>query len=269
MNGKTTNTFHSGILTGRISHAEASAQLKSLPDSSAHLVFLDPPFNLGKKYGRQRTADRKPVETYAAWLEGVALQSARVLAPGGALFLYHLPTWGLRIGALLQRHLEFRHWIAISMKNGFVRGNRLYPAHYCLLYFTKGTPAFFKRPRLPPELCRVCGKTVRDYGGYREIIESKGINLSDVWTDISPVRHKSTKTRRANELPLRMTNRILDIAGQRGKLFVDPFCGSGAAVVSAAAAGMQFVGSDLSLASCRLTAKRLTEFAQREKQDDR
>ncbi len=55
--------------------------------------------------------------------------------------------------SLLEQHLDFRHWIAISMKNGFVRGDHLYPAHYALLYYTKGKPESFNRPKVPKPIC--------------------------------------------------------------------------------------------------------------------
>jgi len=121
----------------------------------------------------------------------------RVLKPGGAFFLYHLPYWASRLSQELLAQLQFRHWIAIAMKNGFVRGKNLYPAHYALLYYTKGAPARFTRPRLEPQLCRHCRGLVKDYGGYTGIIQSKGINLSDFWDDLSPVRHKNRKLRKA------------------------------------------------------------------------
>src|SRR5439155_1157668 len=84
-----------------------------------------------------------------------------------------LPSWAIRIGAALQQRLQLRHWIAVSMKNGFVRGKHLYPAHYALLYFTKGQPSFFTRPRVTPAKCRHCQNVVKDYGGYWPIIEKR------------------------------------------------------------------------------------------------
>lgn len=245
---------------GHVYKAEALEYMSGLPRESADLVFLDPPFNLGKTYGRSSKRDKQPEAEYSRWLLSIAQEAARVLAPGGSLFLYHVPNWGLKIGAILQERLQLRHWIAVSMKNGFARGRRLYPAHYALLYFTKGEPQFFQRPRLPVERCRKCNETIRDYGGYRAIIESKGLNLTDVWTDLSPVRHKTQKTRRANELSLRMTNRIMSIAGFPGGIFLDPFCGSGAAVASAALAGMHFIASDLSTTNCKLTVARVRKL---------
>lgn len=235
--------------------------LASLESNSAGIVFLDPPFNLGKKYSDEDPElDRRPEAQYADWMSGVIRESVRVLAPGGALYLYHLPFWALRLGGLLLGQLEFRHWIAVSMKNGFARGNRLYPAHYGLLYFTKGAPEHFSRPKLALEKCRHCDKPVKDYGGYKDIIAEKGLNLSDVWGDLSPVRHRSRKTRRANQLPTTLTDRVVEISGSEGMLLVDPFVGSGSSVVSAAKRGLRFAACDLVLDNCRLVETRLDDL---------
>jgi len=163
----------------------------------------------------------------------------------------------MRFGAYLNRTLDFRHWIAISMKNGFVRGNRLYPAHYALLYFTKDQPAVFRRPKLKAARCRHCGGVIKDYGGYWPIVRTKGLNLSDVWEDLSPVRHANTKHRAQNELPAKLFDRILAISGTKGGLYVDPFVGSGSGAVASVSAGMSFVVGDLLKKNASLTIERL------------
>jgi site-specific DNA-methyltransferase (adenine-specific) len=244
---------------GEIFLSEAGALLRSLPDSSADVVFLDPPFNLGKSYAENRELDRRPTDEYFAWMKTILVEAIRVLKEGGALYVYHLPSWAIRFSAYLESLLNFRHWIAISMKNGFARGDRLYPAHYALLYFTKGTPAVFQRPRLSPEICRHCEGYVRDYGGYLSIIQENGVNLSDVWTDLSPVRHKSTKTRVANELPLKMTDRIVEISCRPGMTLVDPFAGSGSTLVSALSAHVNFIAGDIVSANCDLMSQRVLD----------
>jgi len=201
--------------------------------------------------------DRRSGEDYQAWLLDILNRSSRVLKRGGTLFLYHLPVWAMRLGAKIDGDLEFRHWIAISMKNGFVRGDRLYPAHYALLMFTKGPPAQFTRPKLDPAKCRHCKGLIKDYGGYRKIIEKKGINLSDFWDDLSPVRHANRKHRKANELPLALFDRVLAIAGQKGARYVDPFCGTGSGVIAAIRAGMTFAACDILRSNCRIVCKRV------------
>ena len=228
-------------------------------DEVADLVFLDPPFNLGKRYGSRRPSeDRVPPDAYQRYLATVVTESARVLKPGGALYLYHIPEWATRLAPLLSEQLSFRHWIAIAMKNGFARGDKLYPAHYALLYFTKGSPSTFHRPKIPPVRCRHCKQLLRDYGGYRKYMRD-GVNLSDFWDDVSPVRHRKKKYRDANEIPMLIVERAVAISGVNGGVFVDPFMGAGTSIVAATAAGMKGIGSDIEESQFEIVVSRLTE----------
>jgi site-specific DNA-methyltransferase (adenine-specific) len=245
---------------GTIYVGDAMAFMRSLPSESAQIIFVDPPFNLGKIYARMRRAlDLRPEEDYRNWLLEILDECVRVLGHGGVLYLYHMPQWAMRLGAHIEKALTFRQWIAISMKNGFVRGERLYPAHYALLMFSKGVPSVSNRPKLRPALCRHCGDYIKDYGGYKHIIDAKGINLSDCWDDVSPVRHASRKNRSANELPSLIFDRVMQISGQPGALYVDPFAGAGGGVIAAVAAGMKFRACDLFVPNCRLLAMRLEQ----------
>jgi site-specific DNA-methyltransferase (adenine-specific) len=236
---------------------DALTLLELLPAGTADIVFLDPPFNLGKAYGEATSPELDSAVRYEAYMIKMIQESARVLAAGGALYLYHLPYWASRLSSVLLEALDFRHWIAVSMKNGFARGMKLYPAHYALLYYTKGEPASFHRPRLQPIVCRKCGATLRDYGGYRDVIDEKGINLGDVWDDLSPVRHQSKKNREGNELPKMLTDRIVEISGIAGGILLDPFVGSGTALLSGREAGLVCLGNDLDPEAIRATIDRL------------
>ena len=248
---------------GYLVQCDALDLLGSLQNECADIVFLDPPFNLGKKYGsREGKADKNSESEYEQFMQNILIESVRILGAGGALYLYHLPQWAMRFGTFLQNEMSFRHWIAVSMKNGFVRGNNLYPAHYALLFFTKGVPKTFKRPKVPAATCRSCGQFVKDYGGYKQYIES-GINLSDIWEDLSPVRHAKYKKRSENELPLELTNRVIQISGKKNGLLVDPFVGSGTSIISAHDARMRYVASDRETIYCDIAEERLKEHIEK------
>ena len=231
----------------------------SLRDECVDLIFLDPPFNLGKVYEKQSVLETADAGRYEKYMQDLLVDMVRVLKPGGSLFLYHLPFWASQFAPILHEHLEFRHWIAVMMKNGFARGSRLYPAHYALLYFSKGAPKTFNRPRLSPTQCRHCGDLIKDYGGYKSIIQKKGLNLSDFWDDLSPVRHGKFKHRGANQLPEKLTDRVVGIAGEREGILLDPFVGTGTSLVSAYRAGMCFIGNDASRSCIRTSIKRLDQ----------
>ena len=230
---------------GRLYNADCLDLLPTLPDSSVDLAFADPPFNLEKDYG-PGVHDDLPEQHYFEWCCTWIREIVRVLRPGAAFFLYNLPKWNLRLGSWLSQYLEFRNWIAVDIKFSLPIPGRLYPAHYSLLYFTKGPQANrFSPPRRPIETCRHCGGELRDYGGYKDRMNPAGVNLSDVWTDLSPVRHSRFKRRKANELPLKMLDRILDIASQEGDTVLDPFGGSGTTYVAAELKMRRWVGSEI------------------------
>jgi len=264
----TYRTFRGKYLRGKVLCGDAIDFLKSISSSSVDIVFLDPPFNLGKRYSKDNPRlDKRPENEYIEWIEEILTESIRTLLPGGTLYFYHIPKWAIRFGSFLDLNLNFRHWIAVSMKNSFVRGTRLYPAHYALLMFSKGKPNVLKRPKLKPQKCRHCGDYIKDYGGYTSIIEQKGINLTDFWDDISPVRHHNKKYRNANELPLRIFQRVIEISGCIDGTYVDPFAGSGSGVIEAAKAKMHFLCSDLIEKNCSIIEERLENIREEMKRE--
>ena len=202
--------------------------LPFVADESVDAVFADPPFNLGKEYGR-RSIDERPDSEYLDWCRRWIDESARTLKPGGAFFLYNLPKWNVLLGAYLtELGLTFRHWIAIEISASLPIPGRLHPSHYSLLYYTKGKPKTFHRIRTPIQICRHCGGEVKDYGGHRGAMNPKGVNLKDVWADIPPVRHWKfkSKNRRANALSTKILDRVVEISTVPGEMVMDPFGGS-------------------------------------------
>ena len=214
---------------GKLYEADCIEVLPTLGLASVDTVFADPPFNLRKDYGSKCADDRlesKYLEWCRAWLD----ECVRVLKPGGSLFLYNLPKWNMPLGAYLSEcGLDFRHWIAIEHKSSLPIAGRLYPAHYSLLYFSKGKPSRFQRVRTPIETCRHCGGEIRDYGGHRKAMNPNGVTLKDVWTDIPPVSHRKFKPekRSANALSTKLLERVIEISTVPGDTVLDPFGGSG------------------------------------------
>jgi len=234
---------------GLLYKTDCLALLDSLEPKSVDLAFADPPFNLGKQYS-SNIDDSRTSQDYLNWCKSWLEGMIRALKPGGSLFLWNLPKWNLSLGAFLQEHLTFRHWIAVDIKYSLPISGRLYPSHYSLLYFVKGKkPAIFHPDRLPVPCCRHCGGELRDYGGYKDKMNPKGVNLSDVWTDIPPVRHTKYKKRAANALSLKLMDRIVAMASDPGSVVLDPFGGSGTTYVAAELTGRRWIGCELDCAT--------------------
>jgi site-specific DNA-methyltransferase (adenine-specific) len=233
--------------------------LPFLKDAAVDAVFADPPFNLGKTY-RAKVDDNRPDEEYVAWCKKWLAECVRVLKPGGSLFLYNIPKWNILLGShLTALGLTFRHWIAVSIKFGLPIPGRLYPCHYSLLYYCKGEkPKTFRSVRTPIQTCRHCGGEIRDYGGHRDAMNPKGVNLTDVWDDIPPVRHWKfkSKKRKANQLSTKLLTRVVELSTQKGDIVLDPFGGSGTTFDVCERRERHWIGIELD--NCDVIVERLT-----------
>jgi site-specific DNA-methyltransferase (adenine-specific) len=247
---------------GELYQADCLKVMKTMASETVDLAFADPPFNLGKEYG-SKVNDSKAEHEYLAWCKIWLDELVRVVKPGGSLFLWNLPKWNLILGPQLAEKMTFRHWIAVDIKYSLPISSRLYPSHYSLLYFIKGKKAAIFHPdRIPTPCCRHCGGELRDYGGYKDKMNPKGVNLSDVWTDIPPVRHKRHKRRAANALSLKAMDRIISMASDPGSLVFDPFGGSGTTYAAAELLERRWIGSELHCADILARFDRIEEDGQ-------
>lgn len=245
---------------GAVYNTDCLNLLGALKDASVDVVFADPPFNIGKDYGRGKDKDQLHNGEYLRWCGGWIRESIRVLKPGGSIFVYNLPQWAYHLATYMESTgLSFRHWIAVSMKGTFPRGKKLYPAHYALLYFTKGEPKTFNRDavRQPVPACRHCGGDIKDYGGHRKYLNPLGLNLTDIWDDTAPARHSQFKARWGiNELKPIIPMRCIQISTNESDVVLDPFGGGGSTFEAAERLNRIWVGSEI--VDCGLIRERFS-----------
>jgi site-specific DNA-methyltransferase (adenine-specific) len=232
---------------GAVYNTDCINLLAALKEESIDAVFADPPFNLGKDYGNGPDRDDLAGENYLDWCSSWIAECVRVVKPGGAVFVYSLPQWAFHLAGILEsRGMLFRHWIAVSMKGTFPRGRKLYPAHYALLYFTKGVPRTFNKVRLPIPQCRHCGKDIKDYGGHRKFLNPLGLSLTDFWEDTAPARHLKFKARwHINELKPVIPGRCIEISTSPGDIVLDPFAGGGSSFEAAQKSNRYWIGTEI------------------------
>lgn len=240
---------------GKLYNGDCIEIMKGMPDCCVDLVFADPPFNLGKTYD-PGIDDNMTMSKYINWTYEWLDQCIRILKPGGRIFIYNIPKWCTYIASYLGEQLTFWDWIAVDMKFSLPIQNRLYPAHYALVSFIKGVKAqTYHNQRISLQTCRHCGGEIKDYGGYKAKMNPLGVNVSDVWSDIYPVRHKNSKNRKYNELSVKLLDRIISMSTNEGDTVFDPFGGSGTTFAVAQMLNRRWIGCELG--DCNVIVKRL------------
>ncbi|KLA29515.1 DNA-methyltransferase [Bacillus cereus] len=252
---------------GELYNGNCLELFKLIADNSIDTIFADPPFNLDKEYDEGVT-DKNSSSGYLDWYYKWIDECIRVLKPGGSLFVYNIPKWNTYLSGYLNGKMNFRNWITVDMKFGLPIQNRLYPANYSLLYYIKGEkPNTFNVQRIPLQTCPHCGKEIKDYGGYKNKMNPNGITLSDVWSDIYPVRHKSSKNRKFNELSIKLLDRVISMSTNQGDVVLDPFGGSGTTFAACELLGRRWIGFELG--NCEIIKDRLENKDQDQKLFDK
>jgi len=105
---------------------------------------------------------------------------------------------------------------------------------------------------------------VKDYGGHRDQVHKDGVRLTDVWHDVSAVRHARHRHREANHLAPKLVERCVRMSTRPGNLVVDVFSGAGTVPVVCEHLRRRWIATEIesveSIVS-RIAANSLTRMA--------
>lgn len=111
--------------------------LKELPAQSVDMVYGDPDYNVGVKYGGKSYT--KTFDEYVDWYVGLAKESLRVLKDTGNMFLINYPKQNayLRVRFLDDACYDVREYVWIYNTNVGHTPRRFTTAHRSILHCTK------------------------------------------------------------------------------------------------------------------------------------
>lgn len=253
-----------------------------MPDGLAQLIYIDPPFNTGRRQERGQTVGKR-VETggrvgfkgqryesvrstvlsyddefadYWAFLEPRLEEAWRLLADSGTLYL-HLDYREAHYAKVLLDALFGRECFLNEIIWAYDYGGKSksrWPAkHDTILVYVKDPSGYFfnsdevdREPYMAPGLVTA------------EKLE-RGKLPTDVWwhTIVSPTGRE--KTGYPTQKPLGILRRIIQASSRRGDLVLDFFAGSGTTGVAAAELGREFALIDQNPESIDVIRRRLDE----------
>jgi len=271
----------------RILHSENLAALRSLPDASVQLIYVDPPFNTGTTQQRTRmktvrddAGDRTgfggnryrteklataPIYTdrfddYIGFLRPRMIEAHRVLSPTGSLFL-HIDPREVHYCKVMLDEVFSAHGVAgrACFQNEIIwaydygaRSTKRWPAkHDNILWYTKDPKHYTFNLEASDRIPYMAPGLV---GAEKA---ARGKTPTDVWwhTIVSPTGKE--KTGYPTQKPLGILERIVRVHSNPGDTVLDFFAGSGTTGEAAVRNDRSYILIDQNPDACTLMKTRL------------
>ncbi len=234
-----------GLELDRVIRGDCLTALAELPGAAVDLVYLDPPFNTGRRHAAANGSyhDSWPsIETYLDFLRPRVETLAHVLKPTGSILLHCDWRTSHHLRLLLDdlfgpenfvNHLIWVYGLGGSSPRRFAR------KHDDILFYANGGEHFFEPPLVPATSNRMKGQLKK---------------ATDV-LDIPAINNMAfERTGYPTQKPLSLLSLLVEACCPPGGLVLDPFCGSGTTLVASLISGRHYLGIDRSrdaVAICR------------------
>ena len=269
-------------IENKVIEADNLSALKTIPDASVQLIYIDPPFNTGRKQTRGASTTRRSdsggrvgfkglrYETiretvlsyddefadYWAFLEPRLEEAWRILNNSGTLYLHldyresHYAK--VLLDALFGRDC-FLNEIIWAYDYGAKSKSRWPSKHDTILVYVKNPDAYYfdssavdREPYMAPGLVTP------------EKAE-RGKLPTDVWWHTIVSTTGREKTGYPTQKPLGILRRIIQASSKEGDLVLDFFAGSGTTGAAAAELGRRFILIDQNPESIEVISARLAK----------
>lgn len=213
--------------------------MKGIPSNSVHLIFADPPYNIGIKYDLHE--DNMADEDYISWTEKWVDECVRVLKEDGSIYIAINDNYVADFVQILKKKgLYMRNWVIWYYTFGQNQRKKFSKSHTHILYFSKDPERF----TFNTDSVRI--KSVRQKIGDKRA-HPKGKVPDDVW-QVSRVAG-TFKERVKNfpcQMPVNILERIIRASSNKDEIVLDPFAGSGTTLFVAKKLGRKYVGIEIS-----------------------
>ncbi len=248
-------------LTNRIINQNIFDVLDLLPEKFVDLLFIDPPYNLNKKFSSLNFKEMMNSE-YENWIESWLLKLVKILKPSASIYFCCDWKTSIPVYNVLNKYFHIRNRITWEREKGRGSKNNWKNSYediwYCTLSdeFTFNTEAVkLKRIVRAPYLT--------SDGNPKDWQSENGSNFritypSNLWTDITiPFWSMPENTDHPTQKPEKLLAKIILASSNENNLVFDPFLGSGTTAVTAKKLNRNFCGIEMDELFCAYTLKRL------------
>lgn len=247
-------------IINRTLHQDVMSAAPFLPEQFVDLLFVDPPYNLTKKFN-SGTFRATSNEEYIRWMDAWLSVLVRTLKPTASVYICGDWRSSAAIQQVAEKYLIIRNRITWEREKG--RGakanwkNASEDIWFCTMSekFTFDLDAVkLKRKVIAPYTQNGKPKDWKrsDEGNFRLT------HPSNLWTDLTvPFWSMPENTEHPTQKPEKLLAKIILAATKKGNVVLDPFLGSGTTSVVAKKLGRKFVGIEIDEKFASISEKRL------------
>ena len=237
----------------RVYNGDVMHVLKDLPDNSVDMVFGDPDYNVGIKYGENNYT--RKFEDYINWYIELAKESMRVLKNDGNLFMLNYPQQNahLRVKYLDLYSPNVHEYVWVYNTNVGHTPKRFTTAHRSILHVRKSVNnKFFKDDVALPY------KNPTDKRIQQNIANGSKGRMPYSWFEFNLVKNVSKeKTRHACQIPQKLTEMLIKSSTKPQDIVFTLFGGSGAEIDVCKNLNRQFISAEIDKKYCDIINDRL------------
>ncbi len=222
--------------------------LRTIPDESLQLVVTSPPYNIGKAYEKKLHLD-----CYLEQQSDVISECVRALAPRGSICWQVgnyvdkgaiIPLDTVLYPIFSKLGLRMRNRIIWHFEHGLHCSRRFSGRYETIIWFTKTDEYVFnldpvRVPQKYPGKKHFKGPKAGQYS-----CNPLGKNPGDLWVIPNVKSNHVEKTEHPCQFPVELVERLVLSLTNEGDWVLDPFLGTGSAIIAAIRHGRRGVGAE-------------------------
>lgn len=248
-------------LVNKVINQDIFEVVKFLPNEFVDLLFIDPPYNITKKFNRVSFKEMD-LQQYEIWLESWLDKMLRLLKPNASIYICGDWKSSSAIFKMGSKYFQVRNRITWEREKGRGAKANWKNCTEDIWYFTNSNNYTFnvdkvklRRKVLAPY--RDAKRNPKDWkkndeGNFRDTFPS------NIWNDISvPFWSMPENTDHPTQKPEKLLAKIILASTKKGDIVFDPFLGSGTTAVVAKKLERKYIGVEVDEYYCNLAEKRL------------
>ncbi|MBU4338176.1 transcriptional repressor LexA [Patescibacteria group bacterium] len=246
--GKISN-YLNNIYNGDIMHV-----LKDLPDNSVDMVFGDPDYNVGIKYGSNNYT--RDFDDYINWYIELTKESMRVLKNDGNFFTLNYPRQNahLRVKYLDSQFPHINEYVWVYNTNVGHTPKRFTTAHRSILHVRKSAKNKFFKDAVALPYKNPTDKRIR-----QNLANGSKGRMPYSWFEFNLVKNVSKeKTYHACQIPQKLTEMLIKSSTKPNDIVLVLFGGSGAEIALCKNLNRKFISAEIDKKYCTLISNRLS-----------